>query len=118
MREDPLSHVGARSGSRARPHWMFLDPSEGASTQRNGTFCEVNSGVRAVVRSLLYIPSEERDAMQTLIDIIELPLPAIERYRAAAPRMSLDLEIDYEDSDGAQPPSDRFLRARCWVSED
>jgi hypothetical protein len=55
--------------------------------------------------------------MQTLIDIIELPLPAVERYRAVSPRMSIDLEVDYVDPD-ADAPSDRFLRARCWVSED
>lgn len=56
--------------------------------------------------------------MQTLIDIIELPAPAIERYRAAAPRMSIDLEVTYDDPDANDEPSDRFLRARCWVSED
>jgi hypothetical protein len=56
--------------------------------------------------------------MQTLIDIFELPAPAIERYRAAAPRLTVDLEVDFEDTDAAAPSSDRLLRARCWVSED
>jgi hypothetical protein len=55
--------------------------------------------------------------MQTLIEIVELPLPAVERYRAVSPRMSIDLEVDYVDAE-ADAPSDRFLRARCWVSED
>ena len=55
--------------------------------------------------------------MQTLVDIIELPLPAIERYRA--PALSLDITVDYEDLDASvAPSSDRLLRARCWVSED
>jgi len=54
--------------------------------------------------------------MQTLVDIIELPLPAIERYRA--PALSLDITVDYEDLDNVAPSSDRLLRARCWVSED
>jgi len=54
--------------------------------------------------------------MQTLIDILELPPPAIERYRA--PFQSLELEIDYDDPDAVAHSSDRLLRARCWVSED
>jgi hypothetical protein len=54
--------------------------------------------------------------MQTLIDILELPAPAIERYRA--PVQSLDLDIAYDDPDAVAPSSDRLLRARCWVSED
>jgi hypothetical protein len=54
--------------------------------------------------------------MQTLIDIFELPAPAIERYRA--PMLSLEITVDYDDPDNVAPSSDRLLRARCWVSED
>jgi hypothetical protein len=62
----------------------------------------------------------------TLIDCFELPQPAIERYRVVQvvrpPVMSLDLEVEFEDSETyeKQPvlQSDRFLRARCWSSED
>jgi hypothetical protein len=54
--------------------------------------------------------------MQTLIDIFELPAPAIERYRA--PMQSLDITVYYDDPDAIAPSSDRLLRARCWVSED
>ena len=55
----------------------------------------------------------------TLIDCFELPLPAIERYRMV-PMQSLDLEVEFDDTGetDALPPSDRFLRARCWSSED
>jgi hypothetical protein len=84
--------------------------------------------------------------MATLVDrfelafpIAELPLPAIERYRMV-PMTSLYLEVDFEDTDdgdsfadaressmragssmppsGSAPQSDRYLRARCWVSEE
>jgi len=85
-----------------------------------------------------------RPQMATLIDrfelafpIAELPLPAIERYRMV-PMTSLYLEVDFEDTDDgdsfgderetragssmppseASPQSDRYLRARCWVSEE
>jgi hypothetical protein len=74
-----------------------------------------------------------RSQMATLIDhfelafpIIELPPPAIERYRMV-PMKSLDLEVDFEDTDesdsfgpssDAVPQSDRYLRARCWASEE
>jgi hypothetical protein len=74
--------------------------------------------------------------MATLIDhfelafpVIELPLPAVERYRRV-PMQSLDLEVAFEDADeetewfgpttkAADPPrSDKYLRARCWASEE
>jgi hypothetical protein len=66
--------------------------------------------------------------MATLIDqfelgfpLSELPLPAVERYRRV-PVQSLYLEIDFEDTDatepGEAPRSDRYLRARCWASEE
>ncbi|MGO8992835.1 MAG: hypothetical protein ACLQVI_05875 [Polyangiaceae bacterium] len=75
--------------------------------------------------------------MATLIDhfelafpVTELPLPAIERYRMV-PIQSLYLEIDFEDTDEGDarassqsgsceeaPQSDRYLRARCWASEE
>jgi hypothetical protein len=81
-----------------------------------------------------------RPPMATLVDhfelafpIIELPPPAIERYRLV-PMKSLDLEVAFEDADeetewfgpsatvsaGAKPvpPSERYLRARCWASEE
>ncbi len=54
--------------------------------------------------------------MQTLVDVFELPAPAIERYRAPAQTLALDIEFD--DPDAVAPSSDRLLRARCWVSED
>ena len=61
--------------------------------------------------------------------IRDLPLPAVERYRMV-PMQSLYLSIDFEDSDAGEsspgsdsfsdgaPPSDRYLRARCWASEE
>jgi hypothetical protein len=75
--------------------------------------------------------------MATLVDhfelafpIIELPPPAIERYRLV-PMKSLDLEVEFEDADEetewfgpttVRPPapaeSERYLRARCWASEE
>jgi hypothetical protein len=83
--------------------------------------------------------------MATLIDrfelafpIAELPPPAIDRYRMV-PMTSLYLEVDYEDTGESDPfvdepaatragsslppsergaQSDRYLRARCWVSEE
>jgi hypothetical protein len=77
-----------------------------------------------------------RSQMATLIDhfelafpIIELPPPAVERYRMV-PMKSLDLEVDFEETDtgettgsfgpssDAVPQSDRYLRARCWASEE
>jgi hypothetical protein len=87
-----------------------------------------------------------RSQMATLVDqfelafpVPELPLPAIERYRLV-PMTSLYLEVDFEDTDDgdsfgddresssrgassfpgldAAPQSDRYLRARCWVSEE
>ena len=78
-----------------------------------------------------------RSQMATLIDhfelafpVTELPLPAIERYRMV-PIQSLYLEIDFEDTDERDsrgssgcgsiddaPQSDRYLRARCWASEE
>jgi hypothetical protein len=66
--------------------------------------------------------------MNTLIDCFELPLPAIETYRApltryrTVPMQSLDLSIDFEDTAetdaAAPPPSDRLLRTRSWGSEE
>jgi hypothetical protein len=60
----------------------------------------------------------------------DLPLPAVERYRMV-PIQSLYLEIDFDDSDSGEsspgsdsgssdavPPSDRYMRARCWASEE
>ena len=76
-----------------------------------------------------------RSQMATLIDhfelafpVIELPLPAVERYRRV-PMQSFDLEVAFEDADEetewfgpkskAEPPrSDKYLRARCWASEE
>jgi hypothetical protein len=74
--------------------------------------------------------------MATLIDhfelafpVVELPLPAVERYRMV-PMQSLDFEVEFEDADEETewfgpkakapppPPSDRYLRARCWASEE
>lgn len=74
--------------------------------------------------------------MATLVDhfelafpILELPPPAIERYRLV-PMKSLDLEVEFEDTDEetewfgpkiAVVPakeSERYLRARCWASEE
>jgi hypothetical protein len=71
-----------------------------------------------MVRRLLFLSFRKAThaAMQTLIDILELPPPAIERSRA--PFQSLDLEVDYDDPDAVAQSSDRLLRARCWVSED
>jgi hypothetical protein len=72
------------------------------------------------------------DRFELSFPIIEPRAPAIERYRAA-PIQSLYLEIDFEDTDtgetsspgsdaayGAdgEPKSDRYLRARCWASEE
>ena len=74
-----------------------------------------------------------RSQMATLIDhfelsfpVIELPLPAVERYRMV-PMRSFDFEVDFEDTDESDsfgpssdsiPQSDRYLRARCWASEE
>lgn len=76
-----------------------------------------------------------RSQMATLIDhfelafpVLELPLPAVERYRLV-PMQSFDLEVEFEDVDEETewfgpktapepPPSDRYLRARCWASEE
>ena len=75
-----------------------------------------------------------RPPMATLVDhfelafpILELPPPAIERYRVV-PMLSLDLEVEFEDADEetewfgpkakSVPPSERYLRARCWASEE
>jgi hypothetical protein len=78
-----------------------------------------------------------RPSQATLVDrfelafpIAELPRPAIEKYRAA-PIQSLYLEVDFEDTDDGEvssgsysghsdeePKSDRYLRARCWASEE
>jgi hypothetical protein len=73
-----------------------------------------------------------RSQMATLIDhfelgfpAVELPTPAIERYRV--PMRSLDLEVDFEDesqtewfapSSKSDPEPEKYLRARCWVSEE
>jgi len=68
--------------------------------------------------------------MRTMIDAYELraayelPAPVIETYRAhfATPRQSIDLEVDYEDSDthipSPTPSSARWERARNWSSEE
>jgi hypothetical protein len=56
---------------------------------------------------------------------IELPAPAIERYRV--PMRSLDLEVEFEDESQtewflprtkSEPEPEKYLRARCWVSEE
>jgi hypothetical protein len=74
-----------------------------------------------------------RSPSVTLVDhyelsfpVIELPAPAVERYRQV-PMRSLDLEVDFDDeshtewfgsdSKSARHP-DRYLRARCWASEE
>jgi hypothetical protein len=71
------------------------------------------------------------DRFELSLPILDVPRPAIERYRAA-PIQSLYLEIDYEDTDAGdtspgsdsaygrdgEPKSDRYLRARCWASEE
>jgi hypothetical protein len=64
-----------------------------------------------------------------LIPFYELPAPVIETYRIRqiSPRMSIDLEVDYQESDDEMndarvkdtaPRSDRPHRARCWTSDD
>jgi hypothetical protein len=71
-----------------------------------------------------------RSQMATLVDHFELggfpvsalPFPAVERYRRV-PIQSLYLEIDFEETDDEKtspglPPSERYLRARCWSSEE
>jgi hypothetical protein len=80
------------------------------------------------------------DRFELAFPIAELPPPAIDRYRMV-PMTSLYLEVDYEDTDESEafgeddratwrgdsgvlassdvvPQSDRYLRARCWVSEE
>ena len=54
--------------------------------------------------------------MQTLIDILDFLRSPSSVTRA--PVQSLDLEIAYDDPDAVAPSSDRYLRARCWASED
>ncbi len=74
-----------------------------------------------------------RSSMAPMVDryegglpILDLPLPAVERYRRA-PMVSLDLEIEFEDASQTEwfgpmaetaPLPDRYLRARCWASEE
>jgi hypothetical protein len=79
-----------------------------------------------------------RPQMATLIDhfelafpVLELPLPAVERYRRV-PMQSFDLEVEFGDADEETewfgpkttasvpdpPRSDKYLRARCWASEE
>jgi hypothetical protein len=79
-----------------------------------------------------------RPQSATLVDrfeLVEFPViglaePGIKQYRRI-PIQSLYLEIDFEDSDAgesspgsdsgysdAAPQSDRYLRARCWASEE
>ena len=57
---------------------------------------------------------------------VELPEPAVERYRTG-PMHSLDLEVDFEDESQtewflprlkSEPEPEKYLRARCWVSEE
>jgi hypothetical protein len=74
-----------------------------------------------------------RSQYATLIDhfelgfpAVELPPPAVERYRMV-PMHSLDLEVEFEDasqtewfgpSSKAEAEPEKYLRARCWVSEE
>jgi hypothetical protein len=66
-------------------------------------------------------------AMDALFHLYELPVPVVETYRIRqiSPRMSIDIEVDYEDGEPGSarvpdpsPSSDRWHRARCWSSED
>ncbi len=77
-----------------------------------------------------------RPPMATLVDrfelafpIVELPPPAVERYRLTPmPGVDLELEASFADAEEqtewfaprAQraPESERYLRARCWASEE
>lgn len=74
-----------------------------------------------------------RSQHATLIDhfelgfpAVELPPPAVERYRTV-PMHSLDLEVEFEDESQtewflpslkSEPEPEKYLRARCWVSEE
>jgi hypothetical protein len=81
----------------------------------------------AVVRTLLMATAI---TMQSYVDFYELSAPVVETYRRReiSPRMTIALDIEYNDS---EPPesdraeraapsdsSDRWHRARCWTSDD
>jgi hypothetical protein len=71
-------------------------------------------------------PGSRVERYEVSFPVLELPLPAVERYRPA-PMRSLDLEVEFEDesetewfgpSSKSGPSPDRYLRARCWASEE
>ena len=64
--------------------------------------------------------------LEVSFPIFDLPRPAVERYRRV-PMVSLNLEIEFEDESQTEwfgptaktaPMPDRYLRARCWASEE
>ena len=119
----------------------IVDPTLWEVEIANSAQSEDSCHQEGVVRCLLQASVTMRSQMATLIDhfelafpVIELPLPAVERYRMV-PMQSLDFEVEFEDADEETesfgpmskatskappppPPSDRYLRARCWASEE
>jgi hypothetical protein len=58
--------------------------------------------------------------MRTMIDPFELLPQSAQQSPARPPAPTIDLEVDWDEDEGDPPgvPSETWLRARCWTSDD